>query len=581
MFHHDSAHTGQSQFDTSANSGVLKWVYSFPKSNGGASPVLGADGTIYSTTGDDNLYAFNPDGTLKWTFTAAWPLYPSPAIGADGTIYAPSTGDARDGYLYAVNPDGTLRWTFHTGFELETSPAIASDGTIYVYCDDGNLYAINADGTAKWVLPEGFNGTNEMSSPAIGADGTIYFGSANGNLYAVNPEGTLNWAFQTPGDVESSPAVGADGTIYVGSEDSGGYPHSIGYLYALNPDGTLKWRYTTPNYWVTSSPAIGADGTIYFGDGRSISALNPNGMLKWQVYTDDEPVVSSPAIGADGSVYVGANDGNIYAFNADGSIKWKFNPGGGLFVASSPAIGADGTIYIYGPWDSPTGHLYAIGNGTPTPTPTPTPSGRMKLMPDQIRFPETGIGLRSDSQVLTIKNSSGSQHLAGMVGTLSPPFQVGSPGWFDLAPHSEMKDVIFFRPITTGLASQQLVIQSSDAENPSAIVTVSGTGAGGHLSAPKSISFPNTTVGSSASKKLMLKNTGKGMLSGSVGSLAPPFTVTAGGGSFGPLKPKAAATITITFQPQGKGATTPQTLSISTDPPTAGVVNVPVMGTGK
>ena len=128
MFRGDSAHTGRSQFDTSANNGVQKWSFVYSAGVPFAplsSPTIGADGTIYSTPGDNNLYAFNPDGTLKWTFAAAWPLYPSPTIGADGTIYAPSAGDIRDGYLYAVNPDGTLKWIFHTGFELESSPAIA------------------------------------------------------------------------------------------------------------------------------------------------------------------------------------------------------------------------------------------------------------------------------------------------------------------------------------------------------------------------------------------------------------------------------------------------------------------------
>jgi outer membrane protein assembly factor BamB len=417
-FKHDSAHTGLSQFDTSANPGLQKWAFGFPPSNPGfsqyASPALGADGTIYSTPGDDNLYALGQDGTLTWTYMAAGPMIATPAIGADGTIYVTSEGNVRTGYLYAVNPAGTLKWSYSTGFGCESSPVIGSDGTIYFYCDDGILRAINPDGSEKWELAEGPNGTNEPSSPAIGTDGTIYFGSADYNLYAVSPDGSLKWSYPTPGDVESSPAIGPDGTIYVGSEATGASPHSIGYLFAINPDGSLKWYYTTPNYWVLSSPAIGSDGSIYFGDGASIVALDADGTLKWEIYSHEDSPVSSPVIGADGTIYAGADDGNVYAVNPNGSIKWKFYTSPVTIMGSSPAIGADGTVYIevypYGPVTS----LYAIGQGGPTPTPTPTPvAGELRVSPQTLHFGEVYLG---DTKTKSVKIAN-----LGMVTKKSTP----------------------------------------------------------------------------------------------------------------------------------------------------------------
>ncbi len=421
---------------------------------------------------------------MKWTFAAAWPLYPSPAIGADGTIYAPSAGDIRTGYLYAVNPDGTLKWFFQTGFELESSPAIGADGTIYVYCDDGKLYAINPDGTAKWVLAEGNYGTNEMSSPAIATDGTIYFGSADYNVYAVNPDGSLKWFFTTPGDVESSPAVGADGTIYVGSEFTGGYPNSLAYLFAINPDGSLKWRFQSPNYWVLSSPAIGADGAIYFGDGRSVWGLNPNGSFRWQVFTEDAAVISSPAIGADGAIYVGANDGNIYAINPDGSIKWKFATaaGGISLIEGAPAIGADGTIYMnvypYGP-----NRLYAIGPGippTPTPTPTPVPV-ELRIRPTSLNFGSVEVGSLKGPKRVIMRNPKGSKKKPGITVLIEGLSGGGSPFGVDnrcsfpaeLYPGSECAIGITFAP-TAAVSSTATLMIIDNAEQQS--VKLSGTG---------------------------------------------------------------------------------------------------------
>ena len=56
-------------------------------------------------------------------------MYSSPAIGSDGTIYVGSDYDD----LYAINPDGSIKWEFNAGRgRVDSSPTIGSDGTIYV-----------------------------------------------------------------------------------------------------------------------------------------------------------------------------------------------------------------------------------------------------------------------------------------------------------------------------------------------------------------------------------------------------------------------------------------------------------------
>ncbi len=111
MFQHNVAHTGLSQYDSSANPGLEKWAFA----GGGfvGPPAIGTDGTIYFGSGTYNLNAklkaVNPNGTLKWAFATGNYALSSPAIGTDGTIYAGSS----DGYLYGLNPDGTLKWNIH------------------------------------------------------------------------------------------------------------------------------------------------------------------------------------------------------------------------------------------------------------------------------------------------------------------------------------------------------------------------------------------------------------------------------------------------------------------------------------
>src|SRR5579863_3779464 len=84
MFQQDGAHTGLSRYDTSANTGTLKWRFS-GVAGPISSPVIGADGTIYIAAG--GLYAVNPDGSQKWMFGTASAVEPAPAVGPDGTIY--------------------------------------------------------------------------------------------------------------------------------------------------------------------------------------------------------------------------------------------------------------------------------------------------------------------------------------------------------------------------------------------------------------------------------------------------------------------------------------------------------------
>ncbi|MFZ0887880.1 MAG: choice-of-anchor D domain-containing protein [Candidatus Binataceae bacterium] len=188
---------------------------------------MGADGTIYIFLIDNRslgiLCAIHPDGTEKWVFGGVngGGDFSSAAVGADGTIYV----GADDDNLYAINPDGSLKWKLATGGNVQSSPAVGADGTIYVGSDDSNLYAINPDGSLKWKFA---TGVKVQSSPAVGADGTIFISSNNRNLYAINPDGSRKWNFFIgKGVSRSSPAIGADGTVYVGSGD--------GNLYAVGP----------------------------------------------------------------------------------------------------------------------------------------------------------------------------------------------------------------------------------------------------------------------------------------------------------------------------------------------------------
>ena len=400
-FRHNAQNTGRSPY-TGPQTPELKWSFA----TGDAvrsSPAIGADGSIYIVSYDENLYAIDPDGTQRWSFhvgsVGGYGLA-SPAIGADGTVYIGSG----DGNLHAIEPNGTEKWRFASDGRIDdVSPVIDADGTIYFGSTNGTFYAVNPDGTEKWSVQTSLA---IRSSAVIATDGTMYFCATgySGEVFAVNADGTVKWTFDTEGRLYSSPAVGADGTIYVGT--------TVGHhLHAINPDGTEKWGFTTESS-VISSPGIAADGTIYVGslDGK-LYAVDPDGTEKWSFNTG-KSIFSSPAIGADGTIYVGSTNGTFYALNPDGTEKWSFIFGYAVF--SSPAIGAGGIIYV-GSFLS----LHAIGEGAPETGLADSPWPTLRQNPQRTgRSPYIGPEIPEVKWSFATEGAISSSPAIGVDGTL-------------------------------------------------------------------------------------------------------------------------------------------------------------------
>ncbi len=366
-------HTGRSPYRGPAQPNLL-WISQVDSGESvDRTPVIGADGTIYSLSNPGRLVAYTPTGARKWAtpFSMGTTSAGAPTIGADGTIYLLTS----DGKLYAVNPDGTAKWAapFVTGGRIfGTSPTIGTDGTIYLGTrtadEHGQLFAVKADGTAKWAQPfttEIF-GAFDRCSPTLGLDDTIYMSSipyvANPvhKLYAVKPDGTVKWTFSM-GGMLSSPTVGTDGTIYFGGGTS---------LYARNATGTAKWAQPFAlGAKFGTSPALGADGTIYIGAGTKLYAIDPSGTsARWEfaTYLNFD---STPLVDADGVIYI-TSGGLFHAVNPDGRAKWT-TPArvGGPGPLS---LGADGTLYI----GSQGGSLFAVTGMNALETPILTPDSQ-------------------------------------------------------------------------------------------------------------------------------------------------------------------------------------------------------------
>jgi len=342
----------------SINSYNLKWKLSIESGSSisPSAPAVGDDGTLYMGSQDGKVYAISAGGSIKWSFATGKTVRSTPAIGADGTIYIPS----QDGKLYALTKEGSKKWEFAIGSSfLDASPALAADGTIYLGSDDGKVYAINPGGTRNW---EFVTGGKIRSSVAIRPDNALVVTSNDKKVYVLNPDGTQKWQFTASATINSSPALGADGTVYVGDD--------AGKFFAIRADGTQKWVFTTAdNNPFIGGAALGADGVIYVGTKRGPTtaaaifyALNPDGTEKWKYnFTKDSEVapmlqsdvLGTPTVGKDGTIYITFNDGNLYAFRKDGSIKFQYkaakdDPANKWDQAmwTSPALTDAGVLYF-------------------------------------------------------------------------------------------------------------------------------------------------------------------------------------------------------------------------------------------
>jgi len=108
--------------------------------------------------------------------------------------------------------------------------------------------------------------------------------------------------------------------------------------------------------------------------------------------------------------------------------------------------------------------------------------------------------------------------------------------------------------------------------------TATATPPFGVLSVSGNLSFGTVKVNSTKSKKLKIKNKGKGVLQVTIGGLVPPFIFNSSNFNLAKGKTK---TVAVKFKPTAKGATPSQTLFITSDDPNHPTDNVTASGGGK
>lgn len=340
----------------------------------------------------------------------------SPGVGADGTVYVSMS----NGKLYAIAPDGTQRWVIQTGQGggVYGPVSVGSDGTIYVAGlvadpsgagSTGAIFAITPSGAQKWV----FNATKDLiiAGPNVGPDGNIYAVAdyAGIGLFSLTPLGQLRFStgkFTEVGALGQEIAFGS-GQLYFAFDMGGtGTPSSL-FGYGLN--GVKRFQVGGPGN--PSQPSVGPNGNVVIQTfpsnvGWSLAAYSPAGAQVWSFYEFPGNSEEHPHVGPDNVAYTVRNLSTLFAFNPNGTVRWRYVDSGIMFQPKVRPL--NDVVFVGG----------RIGYGQPgfflAVSTSGTPLWRVDL-PDEPGFAEYGQ-LVPDTRPVFSPDGNTAYAVAGVLG---------------------------------------------------------------------------------------------------------------------------------------------------------------------
>jgi len=344
MNHHDPQSTGRSKF-VGPKQGILAGkISAFQLAN---SVVIGINSEIYMVEAPNlgRIKAVYIDGTILWSIVDAG--YTTPLVGADGTIYAASYFKK----IYAFNPDGTIKWTYNNDVNVKNKGlTIDIEGRLYFIEGDRTLKAINsANGELIWKYQDERMYSSEPVMPIFSPDGkTLYLQGFDVSLLAFDIESRLiKWTF---GDkpLYSHPLVDADGNIYI---FPGGYPLYGDIFYCLRNDGSIRWTYKI-DFWgaINIEPTMDKNGNIFFAS-DTLYSLNYLGEIRWKYGFDESEVISTPLIcDNEGNIFFGTEiswgDLRVRGFTNDGTPLFSVPITDEALLGASPVISRNGELLV-------------------------------------------------------------------------------------------------------------------------------------------------------------------------------------------------------------------------------------------
>lgn len=371
-----------------------------------ASPVLAEDKVVVADWSGAVVALDAVTGKEAWRHEMASRISSTPTV-ALGRVFVADTA----GTLVALDAD--------TGAVLEAAsvgatraPITFHEGKIFLGTEAGEMVAFTAttldelwrfdvttvqtgfqagNATVSGVCEGDFHPAKPVRTAAAVHGGVVVFGAMNHHVYAVDemgePDGTTTpqWIYRTGDIVLADPVVDvARDRVLVA-----GYDETIRALPLLPGGAGGNACHGTINapVWSTvvagsvtqtkihSRPALAADRVFFGANNGNVYAYDAAaGGLLWSAATDG-PVLSDPAV-ANGVVVVGSDDGFVHWFSAtNGTLLSRFEAGSP--VKTGPLVSGNNTLLA-----SETGIVYRLGG---------PPPARPDLVVSDVRQTPTGI----------------------------------------------------------------------------------------------------------------------------------------------------------------------------------------------
>ena len=275
------------------------------------SPPAVSDGLLIAGGFFNDLYALDANtGAEKWQFTEAKDRYIGHPLFLNDLVLVPNADDN----LYALDQNGNLKWKFTAGEALWSQP-IPDGDRIFVASMDHSLYAVDpSDGSQIWKTDLG---GSIVSSPTF-VDGTLYAGSLAQEVVAVDAaSGKILWRFPVSGMVWGSPSY-HEGALYFGDLN--------GTVYAVDAEkGTELWKQEGLGA-ITGNMTVFTDGIAFLTEENGVRALSFSGEQLWSLLLNGklygEPVLAGEYL----IVPITAGDQLLVAVDFSGNQRWAYTP---------------------------------------------------------------------------------------------------------------------------------------------------------------------------------------------------------------------------------------------------------------
>jgi outer membrane protein assembly factor BamB len=324
-------------------------------------PSLGGDITHSGRSKDSGPTA----GVEAWRYPIGWDSSATPLL-EDGRVYVASPGLTTI-ILCLDRKTGKEQWAATNPRVGDCRQRRASSDLIRLGDDELGVRKVSGGGTVvEYVVVSKKEGNvlrrfaaspqeatfgpptspEKLAVSQIGAGGDIL-------VQSLKSGGTW-WRFPV-GHLTAAP-VAIDRRVYAAAKD--------GTLWGLNLDGALRvgWTFSIRDSW--SCSPTGKGGVLFAGanDGAVYAIDAETGKPKWRTKVTEPNARArqcfSPVAVGNGRVYLGAYDGFLYAINAEsGKLAWKINCGD--WIRSRPFVAGDKVCVA-----TLDGKLVAIKSGT-------------------------------------------------------------------------------------------------------------------------------------------------------------------------------------------------------------------------